>query len=192
MRAHVPTALATGLASALAMGLAAAPAVAQKEPTIIRGHILDQVSIDVEPYITDPLEALFDIRLWQTEVETFGSGGVSTFYMAVVDGEALRVLRHGVPQPRDGFMRMLPADFRVTTEAEARRMVAASTSIHSRFSEPEIPVDEMRVERRDGAWLFIDGERFGEATGYRITHDSDGRPTGFEYSWELDTAPLAE
>lgn len=185
-----PTARAAAIS--LALGLAATPALAQKEPAVIRAHILDQVGIDVEPYVTDPLEALFDIRIWQTEVDMFGGGGTSTFYMAVLDGEPLRILHHGVPEQRDGFLRLLPADFRVTTEAEARRMVAAATSIHSRFSDPDTPVDEMRVERREGAWLFIDGERFDEATGYRITHDAEGRPTGFEYSWELDAEPLAE
>lgn len=188
----MPRKLPPVLAAVLALGLGATQALAQKDPYVIQGHILDQIDVDVEPYITDPLEALFDTRLWQTEVETFGSGGVSTFYMAVVDGEVLRVLRHGVPEPRDSFMRLLPEDFRVTTEAQARRMVAAATSIHSRFSEPETSVEEMRIERRESAWLFVDGERFGAATGYRITHDPDGRPTAFEYSWELDAAPLTE
>jgi len=189
MPAPKPTALAT---VALALGLTATPALAQKEPAVIRGHIIDQVSIDVEPYITESLAALFDIRLWETEVDTFGGSGTATFYMAVLNGEALRVLRHGVPERRDGFLRLLPADFRVTNEAEARRMVAAATSIHSRFSEPETPVEAMRVERREGAWLFVDGERFDAATGYRISHDAEGRPTGFEYSWELDAEPLSD
>ncbi len=112
--------------------------------------------------------------------------------MAVQDGEVLRIHRHGTPESRENFLRLLPDDFRLESEADARRIIAAVLTLHSEFSEPDVPLDEMRMEARKGEYLFVDGDRFGEATGYRITYDDQQRPTGFEYSWELETEPLED
>ncbi|KAA9005082.1 hypothetical protein [Histidinibacterium aquaticum] len=176
---------------ALSLALAGGPAVAQKEPALIRQHVLEQVSVSSEPFHEPALDELIEPTMWRVAIEQYG-GGQSMLFMAVDDGEVLRIHRHGTPESRENFIRLLPDDFRVGSEAEARRMIAAVLTLHSEFSEPEVPLEEIRVEARDGEYLFVDGDRFGEATGYRITYDAEQRPTGFEYSWELDTEPLEE
>ncbi|MCK5769168.1 hypothetical protein [Algiphilus sp.] len=49
----------------------------------------------------------------------------------------------------------------------------------------------MRVERDGDTYYFVDGERFGDATGYRVDVDGDGRVTAFAYDDDLPVAPLA-
>ena len=74
---------------------------------------------------------------------------------------------------------------------DAGKIVAATLDLYFGFpfSEPEMTVDEMRFEQQGNDYFFVDGERFGDATGYHITTDSDGRVTAYEYSWELPVAP---
>lgn len=171
--------------------LNATPVLAQKPAKVIRGYVLDQISIDVKPYTAPPLEALLETRVWLTTIHMFG-GGMQKTFMAVKDGQAQRVWSHGQPALRNNFLRLLPEGFRVDTEAQARKLVEAATSIHHQFTEPVTSVDEMRVEHFEGTWLFVDGGRFDKATGYRISHDKEGVPTGFEYSLELNTEPLSD
>ena len=42
------------------------------------------------------------------------------------------------------------------------------------------------AEQRGNAYFLIDGERFGDPTGYRIATDVDGRVVEYEYSWDLE------
>lgn len=186
------SALAGGLALALGSALLATPASAQKEPAVIRQHVMEQVAVSSDPFHTEALDALIDTTVWEVAIEQYGSGGESLLFMAVHEGEVLRLRRQGANGTRENFVRLLPDDFRIGSEADARTLIAAAMSLHTDFSEPETPLDEMRVETREGAYLFVDGERFGDATGYRIDHDAEGRVTGFAYSWELDAEPLED
>jgi hypothetical protein len=171
--------------------LSGGSADAQKAPALIRQHVLEQVSVSSEPFHKAALDELIETTVWRVAIEQYG-GGRSMLFMAVHEGEVLRIHRHGTPESRENFLTLLPADYRIESEADARRMIAAVLTLHSEFSEPEVPLSEMRVEARNGEYLFVDGERFGKATGYRIAYDEQQRPTGFEYSWELETEPLED
>lgn len=110
--------------------------------------------------------------------------------MAVDGGDVLRIRRHDVPEARDNFLRLVRDDFRIDPDRSARSMIAAALALHSEFGEPDVSPVEMRMEVRNGEYVFVDGERFGKVTGFRIRVDPEGRPTAFGSSRELDTEPL--
>lgn len=179
--------------------LVAASASAAKEPQQIRQHLMEDpdkvvTSVSVEAHHGEALDALLDTTIWKVEYSEEGEDGESLIFMAVHDGEVLRVARFDQPRSRANFLRLLPEDFRVQSEADAKRLVAATLDLYFGFpfSEPELTVDEMRFERKGQDHYLVDGERFGDATGYRITTDADGRVTAYEYSWELPVAPLED
>jgi hypothetical protein len=151
-------------------------------------------SVDVEPHHGEALDALLGTQIWQVEYSETGDEGESMIFMAVHEGEVLRIARFDQPRARDNFVRLLPQDFRVQSEADAKRVVAATLDLYFGFpfSEPELTVDEMRFEQQGNDFYLVDGERFGDATGYRITTDDEGRVTTYEYSWELPVAPLED
>lgn len=171
-----------------------------KEPQQIRQHLLEDADQSVtsvnsvEPFEGEALDALLSTRIWKVGYASEDNDGESLVFMAVHDGEVLRIFRFDQPRKRDNFVKLLPEDFRVRSEADAKKIVAATLDLYFGFpfSEPENTVDEMRMEKRDGEYFFVDGERFGDATGYRITTDAEGRVTDYEYSWELPVAPLED
>lgn len=172
------------MAAAAAL-LACTPSVlAQKDETLIRKHILGQLSISSDridkPAVTDLLTA----PVYEVSVKKRG-GGTSYQYMAVQDGNVFRVPRSDAPESKEALLKLLPDDFKVDSLEAAKRLVAAGRALHNSFFEPDMELDEMRVIERDGEYLFIDGERFDKLTGYRIATGSDGEVTAFEYSMEL-------
>jgi hypothetical protein len=177
--------------------LFSATVAAAKPPHQIRAYLLEEsdqaVSAvnSVEPFHADAIDGLLTAGVWKVSYASERSDGESLIFMAVHDGEVLRLHRFDQPRKRDGFVKLLPEDFRIGSEADARRVVSAALALHFGFpfSEPEMTADEMRMERRGGEYFFVDGERFGDATGYRIATDEEGRVTEFEYSWELPVEP---
>lgn len=171
--------------------------VAAKEPRKIRQHLLEDANKSVtavnsvEAFQAEALDDLVTTRIWKVAYRSEDNDGESLVFMAVKDGEVLRIRDFEDPSSRDNFLRLLPEDFRVTSDAEAKRLVAATLDLYFGFpfSEPDKTVDEMHMEKRDGEYFFVDGERFGDATGYRISIDEAGRVTGYEYSWELPVDP---
>lgn len=183
----------------LLLVLVALPAVAAKDPHVIREHLREDpertvTSVSVEPFHAEALDQLVTVPIWQVEYSVEDEDGERLIFMAVQDGEVLRIRRFDEPHKRDNFLKLLPDDFRVQSEADAKRLVSASLALYFGFpfSEPEKTVDEMRVDVRDGVYYFVDGERFSDATGYRITTDAEGRVTGYEYSWKLPVEPPEE
>ncbi|MGB0211041.1 hypothetical protein [Algiphilus sp.] len=77
------------------------------------------------------------------------------------------------------------------SRADAERLIAAALAVQTEFSAPDTPLEDMRVERDGDTYYFVDGERFGDATGYRVDVDGDGRVTAFAYDDDLPVAPLA-
>ncbi|KTG16603.1 MULTISPECIES: hypothetical protein [unclassified Guyparkeria] len=195
--AQVPTS-STRLVARLFGGLIALlllaaswPATAAKAPQLIRSHILDQIEVKVEPFHAPAIDELFTVPVWT--VATKMANGTSHRFMAVKDGEVIRVHRGGTPRVRDGFVRLLPDDFRVESQADAERVFAAAIALNfNRDGKPEIPLDAMRIEKQGSAYYAVDGERFGKATGYRLDIDKKRRVMQFEYSWKLPVAPLKD
>ena len=184
------TRLFGGLCALLLLALAW-PVAAAKEPQLIRAHILDQIEVSAEPFHAAAIDDLLSVPVWA--VATKMPNGTSHRFMAVKDGEVIRVHRGGTPGVRDGFLRLLPDDFRVESKADAERIVAAAIALNfNRDGTPETPLEAMRIERQGSAYYAVDGERFGKATGYRIDFDKERRVTHFEYSWKLPVAPLDE
>lgn len=183
------------LASAVLLTTVAAAAT--KPPNLIRDHLLNDSDASVtsvnsvEPFRNEALDGLLTARIWKVSFSTGNNDGENMGFMAVKDGEVLRILRFDQPQPRDNLVKLLPEDFRVTSQADAEKLVAAARALHFEFpfSEPEKTVDEMHFVKHEGDFIFVDGERFGDATGYRIATDSEGRVAEFEYSWELPVDP---
>lgn len=177
--------------------LCSAAVAAAKPPHQIRAYLLEEsdqgVSAvnSVEPFHADAIDQLLTAGVWKVSYASERSDGESLIFMAVHDGEVLRLHRFDQPRERDAFVRLLPEDFRVRSEADAKRIVSAALALHFGFpfSEPEMTADEMRMEQRGNEYFFVDGERFGDATGYRIATDDEGRVTEFEYSWELPVEP---
>lgn len=174
-------------------------ALAAKEPQTIRQHLMEDpdksvTSVDVEPHHGEALDGLLNTKIWKVEYSQEGEDGESLIFMAVHEGEVLRIHDFNQPRERDNFVKLLPEDFRVQSDADAKKIVAATLELYFGFpfSEPELTVDEMRMDKRDGEYFFVDGERFSDATGYHITTDGDGRVTGYEYSWELPVEPLED
>jgi len=185
--------LSPGLLAVAAL-LVSAVAAAQKPPTLIRQHLLEDPDMavsrvkSVEPQRAEALDALLSTGIWKVAYEKTDRDGESLIFMAVdEDGEVVRIRRFDEPATRENFVGLLRDDFRVQSMDEARRLVAATLELYFGFpfSEPEMTADEMRTEQRGNEYFFIDGERFGDATGYRIATDADGRVVGYEYSWEL-------
>ena len=146
----------------------------------------------VEPHRAEALDALLSTGIWKVAYEKADRDGESLIFMAVDDdGEVVRIRRFDEPATREHFVGLLRDDFRVQSMDEARQLVAATLELYFGFpfSEPEMTADEMRTEQRGNDYFFIDGERFGDATGYRIATDADGRVVEYEYSWQL---PLGE
>ena len=182
-----------------AMLLAMVSTIAAKEPQTIRQHLMEDpdksvTSVDVEPHHGEALDGLLDTKIWKVEYTEEGEGGESLIFMAVHDGEVLRIHDFNQPRKRDNFVKLLPEEFRVQSDEDAGKLVAATLELYFGFpfSEPELTVDEMRMDKRDGEYFFVDGERFSDATGYRITTDAEGRVTAYEYSWELPVEPLED
>ncbi|MDZ7790843.1 MAG: hypothetical protein U5L08_10205 [Xanthomonadales bacterium] len=148
----------------------------------------------VDPHQGAALDELLKTRIWKVAYESEGNDGESMIFMAVHEGGALRIFRFDQPRKRDNFVKLLPEDFRVLSRDDAAKIVAATLDLYFGFpfSEPEKSVDEMRFEQQGNDYFFVDGERFGDATGYHITTDADGRVTGYEYSWELPVEPLED
>lgn len=190
----------SGLLALTLLLFAGACTAATKAPNLIRAHLLDNPDESVtavksvEPHQGEALDALVTTRIWQVAYNSERSAGEMMVFMAVHEGEALRIFRFDLPRKRDNFVKLLPADFRLQSRADAERIVAATLDLHfgSPFSEPEKTVEEMHFERRGNDYYFVDGERFGDGTGYRITVDDDGRVTGYEYSWDLPVKPPQE
>ena len=175
---------------ALLLLAASWPATAAKEPQLIRSHILDQVEVKVDPFHAPAIDELFTVPVWTVATKTTGRG-TSYRFMAVKDGEVLRIYRGGTPRVREGFVRLLPDDFHVESQADAERVFAAAIALNfNRDGKPETPLDAMRVEQQGSSYYAVDGERFGKATGYRLEVDKTGRVTQFEYSWKLPVTPL--
>lgn len=197
---NLPMTIALRTVLTLLLVLIAFPAIAAKDPQVIRQHLLehpDQAVTavnSVEPHQGKALDELLGTRVWQVAYNSERTAGESMVFMAVHEGEVHRLFRFDLPRERDSFVKLLPADFRVNTRDDVARIVAATLDLHfgSPFSEPEKSVEEMHFEQRGNDYYFIDGERFGDATGYRITTDDDGRVTAYEYSWELPVEPLNE
>ena len=186
-----PTAL--GLLGLAAL-LVAASAAAQKPPTLIRQHLLEDPDMEVsrvksvEPHRAETLDAVLSTGVWQVAYEKADRDGESLIFMAVDDdGEVVRIRRSDEPATRENFVGLLRDDFRVKSVDDARRLVSATLELYFGFpfSEPEMAADEMRAEQRGNEYFLVDGERFGDPTGYRIATDADGRVTEYEYSWEL-------
>ncbi len=181
----------------MAVLLAIVSTVAAKEPQEIRQHLLEDADKSVttvksvEPFQADALDDLVTTRIWKVAYNSEGNDGESLVFMTVKDGEVLRIHRFDQPRKRENFLKLLPDEFRVTSDEDAKRLVAATLALYFGFpfSEPEKTVDEMHIDKRDGEYFFVDGERFGDATGYHITTDDEGRVTGYEYSWELPVEP---
>ncbi len=197
---HRPVLKSLRSTAAALLVLAMLPALAAKEPQVIRQHLLDHPDKSVtavnsvEPHQGEALDELVTTRIWKVAYESERNAGESMVFMAVHEGEVLRIHRFDQPRTRESFVKLLPEDFRVQSRSDAVRVVAATFDLYfgSPFSEPEKSVEEMRFEQRGNDYYFVDGERFGDATGYRISTDNDGRVTGYEYSWELPVEPLAE
>jgi len=186
-------------AAMLALLLMSTPLAAQKPPTLIRQHLIDHPDLDVarvksvEPHRAEALDAVIDTTVWKVAYEPADQGGESLVFMAVTDdGEVLRIHDFSEPAARESFVRLLGDDFRVRSVDDARRLVSATLQLYFGFpfSEPELTADEMRAERQGDTYYLVDGERFGDATGYRIGTGDDGRVVAYEYSWELPVAPL--
>lgn len=168
-----------------------------KEPQQIRQHLMEDPDRSVaavstvEPHHADALDGLIDTTIWKVEYTEEGEQGENLIFMAVHEGEVLRIARFDQPRARDNFLKLLPDDFRVRSEADAKQLVAATLDLYFGFpfSEPEMTVDEMHFERQGNDYYFVDGERFSDATGYHITTDDEGRVTAYEYSWELPVDP---
>lgn len=175
--------LSAGTVVALMVALAAGTAHAD-DAKLIREHVLDQLSVSTKKLDRSELNSLATRPVYEVAVDQY-SGGESVMFMAVDDGDVLRIYRHGHSKTKDNFLRLLPDDFRVTDDADAKRLVAAAMAVHTRFGEPDMSIDEMRLVTSDGQYVFVDGERFGDATGYLVEVDSDGQVTAFEYSNEL-------
>src|SRR6056297_362189 len=178
----------------LAALLLAASAAAQKPPTLIRQHLLEDPDMEVakvksvEPHRAEALDAVLSTGVWQVAYEKADRDGESLIFMAVdEEGEVVRIRRFDEPATRENFVGLLRDDFRVKSVEEARRLVSATLELYFGFpfSEPEMTADEMRAEQRDNEYFLVDGERFGDATGYRIATDADGRVVEYEYSWDL-------
>lgn len=174
--------------------LASATAAAQKPPTLIRQHLLEDPDMEVaqvksvEPHRAEALDAVLSTGIWQVAYEKAGRDGESLIFMAVSnDGEVVRIRRFDQPATRQNLVSLLRDDFRVQSVEDARKLVAATLELYFGFpfSEPEMTADEMRGEQRGNEFFLVDGERFGDPTGYRIATDADGRVTEYEYSWEL-------
>ena len=187
-----PTAL--GLLGLAAL-LVAASAAAQKPPTLIRQHLLEDPDMEVsrvksvEPHRAETLDAVLSTGVWQVAYEKADRDGESLIFMAVdEDGEVVRIRGFDAPATREKFVGLLREDFRVQSMEEARQLVSATLELYFGFpfSEPEMTADEMRAEQRGNAYFLIDGERFGDPTGYRIATDVDGRVVEYEYSWDLE------
>jgi hypothetical protein len=178
----------------------AIPAFAAKDPQVIRQHLLEHPDRSVtavssiEPHQGEALDELLETRIWKVAYESEASDGESLVFMAVDEGEALRIHRFDQPRSRENFVRLLPDDLRVRSREDAAKLVAATLDLYFGFpfGEPELTVEEMRFERQGNDFYFIDGERFGDATGYRISTDDEGRVIAYEYSWELPVAPLED
>lgn len=185
----------------LAVGLllASAAAAAQKPPTLIRQHLLEHPDKEIaqvksiEPHHGAALDELLTTKVWKVAYRKKGQDGESLQFMAVTDGgEVLRIHDFKPPASRENFVKLLPDDFRVRSVDDARRLVTATLELYFGFpfGEPEMTADEMRAEQQGNEYFFVDGERFGDATGYRVATDDQGRVVGYEYSWELPVAPL--
>src|SRR6056297_1631429 len=179
----------------LAALLVAASAAAQKPPTLIRQHLLEDPDMEVaqvksvEPHRAEALDAVLSTGVWQVAYEKADRDGESLIFMAVdEDGEVVRIRGFDAPATREKFVGLLREDFRVQSMEEARQLVSATLELYFGFpfSEPEMTADEMRAEQRGNAYFLIDGERFGDPTGYRIATDVDGRVVEYEYSWDLE------
>ena len=190
-----PTAL--GLLGLAAL-LVAASAAAQKPPTLIRQHLLEAPDMEVaqvksvEPHRAKALDAVLSTGVWKAAYSKAGQGGESLVFMAVTDdGEVVRIRDFDAPASRENFVGLLRDDFRVQSMDEARQLVSATLQLYFGFpfSEPERTADEMRAEQRGNEYFLVDGERFGDPTGYRIETDADGRVAEYKYSWELPLAP---
>lgn len=186
-------------AACLILLMLLAAAATAKEPQAIRQHLMEDpdrsvTSVSVEPHQGEALDGLLDTRIWHVEYSEEGEQGESSIFMAVHEGEVLRIFRFDQPRARDNFVKLLPDDFRVQSEADAKRLVAATLDLYFGFpfSEPELTVDEMRFEAQGNEYYLVDGERFSDATGYHITTDETGRVSAYEYSWELPVAPLED
>lgn len=188
-----------GIAAVLLMVTTVAAAAA-KPPQQIRKHLLERADkpaervSSIEPVHGEALDDLVDVQIWQVEYRREGEDGTYVVFMAVKDGAVLRIRGFDKPGSRDNLVGLLRDDFRVTSKNEAAELVSATLSLHSGFpfGEPEKTAEEMRFEKRDGEYFFVDGERFGDATGYRIAIDGEGRVTSYEYSWELPVQPPGE
>jgi hypothetical protein len=183
----------------LALMALAGSAFAAKAPTLIRQHLLEHPDLEVarvksvEPHRAEALDAVVDTTVWNVAYSGEDARGESLVFMAVTDdGEVLRIHDFSEPASRANFVRLLRDDFRVRSMDDARRLVAATLELYFGFpfSEPELTADEMRAERQGDTFYLVDGERFGDATGYRIETDGDGRVVEYVYSWELPVAPL--
>lgn len=184
---------------ALVVLLASAAALAQKPPTLIRQHLLEHPDKEiarvksVEPFHAEALDGLLNAKVWKVAYSGSKDGrGETLIFMAVTDdGEVLRIRDFEAPASRENFVRLLPEDFRVRSIDDARRLVDATLQLYFGFpfSEPEMTAEEMQVEQRGNEYFLVDGERFGDATGYRVATDDRGRVVGYEYSWELPVEP---
>jgi hypothetical protein len=174
--------------------LLSGPTLAQKPPQVIRERLLSQIEVSTELFRAEAANELLTEPLWWVGITNTAGSGKNYRIMTVKDGEVLRLYRHGLPESRDGILRLLPAEFRVQSEADARRLVEAAVALNvdpfGNPEEPDVPVAAMRVDHNEGEYFFVDGERFGDATGYRIAVDDSGQIMDFEYSFDLSTAPL--
>lgn len=186
--------------AALLLVVVSLPVLAAKDPYVIREHLLEHPDMSVaavnsvEPHQGEALDELLTTRIWKVAYESDDNDGESMIFMAVHEGEVLRVFRFDQPRTRENFLKLLPEDFRVQSRENAAKIVAATLDLYFGFpfSEPEMTVEEMRFEQQGNDYFFVDGERFGDATGYRITTDDEGRVTRYEYSWELPVEPLQD
>ena len=185
----------------LVLLFAIAPSMAAvKEPNLIRDYLLnhDDKSIEtvksIEPFEAEVLDKLLTARIWRVTYSREGTDAENLVFMAVREGEVLRIRDFDDPNSRENLVKLLREDFRVRSVEDARRLVDATLALTFGFpfSEPETPVGEMRIDQTDGGYYVVDGERFGEATGYHIVTDAEGRVTAYEYSWELPVEPLAD
>ena len=169
-------------------------ATAAKPPQQIRQHIKQQIQVSVTPLQVPAANDLLTEPLWWVGVTNTGGRGKHYRIMAVQDGEVLRLYRHGIPAVRSSLVQLLPDDFRVTSPQQARQLIRVATALNiDTFGKPEaadVPAAAMRMDTVKHGYVFVDGERFNKATGYRLTVSDDGRVERLEYQLDLPVPPL--
>jgi hypothetical protein len=171
---------------AMLASLAKADELPPEEQTFFDKNISNVVHIQPARISSPALLKVFAAPFYAVKVEIRGSNGTSVtndLVVARVDEKLTSVDRPSSDSPLPSFPKMLVADYKLKTDADAKAMQDAMDVIYPIFGDDDKKVEGFK--RVGDLWVFMRGAFFADKMGFVFETDADGVIKSAKYMLKL-------